>query len=99
MTKKDVKECMFAIKSKKCEGFDRISVSTLCDARDILIDPMADLFQKIYETKTIPDQWKVAKIIPIFKKGDNTKIQNHRPIANLCSSSKNFEKVILKQIM
>ena len=40
----------------------------------------------------------MAKIIPIFKKGDNTKIENYRPIANLCSSSKIFEKLILKQI-
>ena len=37
-------------------------------------------------------------IIPIFKKGCKTKIENYRPIANLCSSSKIFEKLILKQI-
>ena len=98
MTKTDVREVIFEIKSKKCEGFDRVPVCTISDARDILVDPMSDLFQKIYETQTIPDQWKVAKIIPIFKKGDNTKIENYRPIANLCSSSKIFEKLILKQI-
>ena len=38
------------------------------------------------------------KIIPIFKKGDKSKIENYRPIANLCAGSKVFEKLILKQI-
>ena len=34
----------------------------------------------------------------MFKKGDKTKIENYRPIANLCSASKFFETLILKQI-
>ena len=59
---------------------------------------MSDLFQKIYTTCKLPEQWKVSKIIPIFKKGDKSKIENYRPIANFCSASKIFEKLILKQI-
>ena len=59
---------------------------------------MAGLFEKIYKTNCIPDQWKISKVIPIFKKGPKTQIENYRPIANLCSASKVFEKLILKQI-
>ena len=44
------------------------------------------------------EQWKVAKITPIFKKGSKTCVENYRPIANLCSASKVFEKLILNQI-
>ena len=40
----------------------------------------------------------MAKIIPTFKKGSKTEIENYRPIANLCSASKILEKLILKQI-
>ena len=69
-----------------------------CDARDLLLDPYAVLFAKIYSTGLLPEQWKISKVIPIFKKGDKNKIENYRPIANLCSSSKFFEKLILKQI-
>ena len=56
------------------------------------------LFENIYKTKKIPEQWKIAEIIPIFKKGSKSKIENYKPIANLCSTSKIFEKLILKQI-
>ena len=92
MTKNDVNECMLTLKPKKCEGFDRIPVCIISDAADILLDPMSDLFQKIYTTCKLPEQWKVSKIIPIFKKGDKSKIENYRPIANFCSASKIFEK-------
>ena len=36
--------------------------------------------------------------MPIFKKGSKVLIENYGPIANLCSASKVFEKLILKQI-
>ena len=98
MTKNDVKECLYSINSKRCEGFDPIPVNIICDARDVLLDPYSVLFEKIYSSGKLPEQWKISKVIPIFKKGDKTKIENYRPIANLCSSSKIFEKLILKQI-
>ena len=98
MLKKDIEECIKSLKPKRCEGFDRIPVCVITDACDILIEPFTQLFQKIYSTGLIPDQWRVSKIIPIFKKGDKSKVENYRPIANLCSASKIFEKLILKQI-
>ena len=71
MTRADVKECMTSLKSKHCEGFDQIPVCILADSHEILLDPMSQLFEKIYATKCIPEKWKVSKIVPIFKKGDN----------------------------
>ena len=38
------------------------------------------------------------KLSPSLKKGSKNKIENYRPIANLCSASKIFEKSILKHI-
>ena len=98
MDKANIEECIDMLKNKKCEGFDRIPVCLIKDAKVPLLDPMCQLFKNIYATGQLPEQWKVSKIIPIFKKGCKTKIENYRPIANLCSSSKIFEKLILKQI-
>ena len=41
-----------------------------------------------------PDEWKVEKVISIFKDGDPQDIQNYRPISVLCFS-KVFEKIFL----
>jgi hypothetical protein len=59
---------------------------------------LTTLFRKIYEQNFIPDQWKISRITPIHKKDSKNQIENYRPIANLCCTSKVFEKLILKQI-
>ena len=51
---------MSELKNKKCEGFDRIPVCMIYDARDMLLPPMAALFNSIYQTLKIPEQWKVC---------------------------------------
>ena len=50
------------------------------------------------ETGVFPDKLKVAKVIPLFKKGDPTLLTNYRPISLLLSLSKIFEKVIYQQL-
>ena len=62
--KNDVELCMAVLNSKKTEGFDHIPVCCLLDAHESLLNPMAELFEKIYTTGNIPEQWKVLKIIP-----------------------------------
>ncbi len=95
-----VKECIKSLKSKNTEGFDRIPQKILLDGVEQLVQPMSVLFNLIYNEKTVPDQWLIAKTIPVFKnKGDIKHVENYRPIANLCSTSKVFEKLILKRIL
>ena len=76
MSKLDVKSFIDLLSNKTCEGFNRIPVYVLYDAHEMLLDPMASLFDKIYNTKFIPEQWKVSKIIPIYKKGNKAEIEN-----------------------
>ena len=45
-----------------------------------------------------PDNLKVGKITPIFKKGDQEKFENYRPVSTLPIFAKIFEKVIYSQL-
>ena len=98
MTDTDIRECLNNIKIKNCEGYDRIPQRILVDGANILAEPLRKLFKRVYFQNSIPEQWLISKIIPIHKKGPSNKIENYRPIANLCSTTKIFEKLILKQI-
>ena len=49
-------------------------------------------------TGIFPDAFKVAKIIPIFKKGDSYLLVNYRPISLSPTISKVFGKVIHDQM-
>ena len=42
----------------------------------------------------VPDELKVARVIPIFKKEDEQLVQNYRPISVLPFFSKFFEKIV-----
>ena len=44
------------------------------------------------------DKLKIAKVIPLFKKGEKSIFSNYRPISLLPSISKLFEKVIYQQL-
>ena len=53
----------------------------------------------MYTEKNLPEQWKTAKTIPLYKKGAKDEISNYRPISNLCTMSKIFEKLILQHLL
>ena len=46
----------------------------------------------------MPENWKLANITPVFKKGGKGQCENYRPISLLCIASKVFERVIMNQI-
>ena len=46
-----------------------------------------------------PDELKIAKVIPIYKFGDNTSIENYRPISVLSVFSKVFEKIMYNHLI
>ena len=98
MTPENILSAAKLIKSKNCEGYDRIPVRVLLDSLPFTLPILSHLFNQIYEQKQIPEQWKVSKIIPIPKSGDPHKIENYRPISNLCSTTKIFEKMILMRL-
>ena len=98
MSPENVIAAVKSLKIKNCEGFDRIPVRILIDGINELAPVLCHLFQLIYEHKIIPSQWKISKVMPLLKSGNPTKIENYRPIANLCSTSKIFEKLILMRL-
>ena len=46
----------------------------------------------------IPNKLKIAKVVPVFKKGDKELLYNYQPILILYSISKIFEAVIHNQL-
>ena len=67
----------------------------LKDGASELSEVVTKLMFKILEEEKTPEQWKVARILPLLKKGDKEKTENYRPISNLCSMTKVYEKLLL----
>lgn len=56
------------------------------------------IFRKSLTSSQLPDDWKIAKIIPIHKSGEQSLVSNYRPISLTSISCKLLEHIILKHI-
>ena len=70
----------------------------LKECSDALSYPLCRLFNLSLQKHQFPSSWKVANVVPIFKKSDPQKVENYRPISLLSLISKVFEKCVYKQI-
>ena len=51
-----------------------------------------------FNTGTHPELLKIAKTIPVFKKGSRMTVSNYRPISLLSNLNKIFEKIIFNRV-
>jgi len=79
-------------------GFDQLSNRMLKKERTAFAKLLINLINETIMGNIYPDVLKIAKVVPIYKKGDNTNMNNYRPIALLPVLSKVLEKVINDQI-
>jgi hypothetical protein len=85
------------LKSKTSSGYDNISTCFLKQIKHVIVKPLTMIINQSLKTGIFPDKLKIAKVIPLFKKGDDMACNNYRPISLLPSISKVFEKAIFIQ--
>ena len=80
--------------SKSAPGFVGIDTIIFKDHSEELGFVLADLFNKCLANGTVPDEWKVSYITPVYKKGSKSNISNYRPISVLSPIAKVFEALV-----
>lgn len=94
----EVRSLIQNLKNNKAPGVDGITNEQIKYAGEKLIKILTKFFNNICRNKEIPENWKMAKIILIFKKGDKHKIENYRPISIISNIAKVFAKVLKNRI-
>jgi hypothetical protein len=93
----DILKIIDKLKPKTSSGYDNISTHFLKQIKHAIVKPLTIIINQCFKTGIFPDKLKIAEVIPLFKKGDNTVCNNYRPISLLPSISKVFEKAIFIQ--
>src|SRR5271156_6923652 len=83
---------------KKSCGPDNISVQLVRDNCCVLLQPLLYIFNLSLEQGVVPDLMKLAKVTPLFKKGDHGVTSNYRPISLLSVFGKLLEKLVHKRV-
>ena len=87
------------LKPKASSGPDLISSKLLKTIMPIIVETFCHLINLSFKTGYIPKQFKLAKVVPIFKSGERDDFNNYRPISLLSSFSKLFEKIVAMQVL
>jgi hypothetical protein len=98
LTDDEVRRAFRDCRSKKSSGHDEVPMVVLKDGSEALIPMVKILFNNIIRRGRLPEDWKIAKVVPIHKKGAKDDVSNYRPVSNLCSLSKVFERCVLQRI-
>ena len=83
--------------NKSC-GHDSINPRIIKDYKHYLCIPLSYLFNASLKNGVVPDKFKLAKVVPLFKKGEHNSTSNYRPISLLNIYNKLFEKLIYKRL-
>ena len=75
-----------------------ISVTKICVLTSVISPIISNLFNLCIETGVFPNCLKIAKVIPIYKKGDQNMPTNYRPISLLSQFDKIFNKMLFSRL-
>jgi len=64
-----VKSKFSKLKMNKAPGIDLIGTRILIELSEVISDYVAELYNKTLRTSGEPDDWKLANVTPVFKKG------------------------------
>ena len=84
--------------AKKATGLDRIPCKILKLSSSIVGPSLAYILKSCIDAEIFPNEWKIAKVTPLFKKGSKRELGNYQPISVLPLVSKVFEKIIYHQL-
>lgn len=94
----NVTSSLMNLKTNKSTGLDKIPAKILKLSADIISPSLTYLFNLSLETGIYIDDWKRARVIPIYKSDDRRKCENYRPISILPIISKVFEGEVFRQL-
>lgn len=98
ITPSEIKYALQQMKNGKSPGEDQITSEMLKMGGETLIEAVKILINKCLMEGRIPEPWKNAEIILLYKKGDHTNIENYRPISLLSHMYKLLTKIITNRL-
>ena len=99
VTEEEVAKIMKNQKPKLSCGLDSINNKIVKICSEELAKPMSIIINKSIKTGYVPTAFKVARIIPLYKKNAPDQCGNYRPVSLLSALSKILEKVVCHQMM
>ena len=80
-------------------GWDEIPPKIIKTVKSDITSPVTYLCNLSFDTGVVPDELKLAKVVPIHKSGQLSNFTNYRPVSVLCSFSKIYERLVYNRLI
>ena len=94
VVEEEIKDIINNLNNKKSSGYDGVTNFLLKHIINEIISPLSYILNQSLFRGKVPQKMKIAKVIPIFKKGQKDSLNNYRPISLLTSISKVLERLV-----
>ncbi|CAM5119228.1 unnamed protein product [Eretmochelys imbricata] len=97
--KEVVRHYLEKLDDNKSMGPDALHPRVLKELADVIAEPLAKIFENSGRSWEVPDDWKKANVVPIFKKGKKEDPGNYRPVSLTSVPGKIMEQVLKESIL
>ena len=94
----DICKTIQNLKTKTSCGYDGMSTKLLKQISSFISPVLTIITNQSLSTGIFPEKLKIAKVLPLFKKGNFHHFDNYRPISLLPSISKVIERIVYDQL-
>ena len=98
-TFENVKAKLLTMRANSSPGSDNIHPQPLQSVANQIAEPLATLFQQMFDGTLLPQSWKQGIISPIYKGGCRSDPANYRPVTLLPVLSKVMESIVADFVM
>ena len=98
-TVEEVEKKLRELNPNKAAGPDGIKSRLMKECATEIAPTLHQIYRKSLDETEVPDQWKVAEIVPIHKGGSKAVMANFRPVALTSIASKVLERIICSAIL
>lgn len=97
VSEEEIKNIILSFENKYSAGYDEIPITVIKVALPFICSPLTHIINHSLTSGIFPEKFKIARVIPIFKKGNLEDIKCYRPVSILSVFSKILEKVVYNQ--
>ena len=98
-TRENVVEQLKRLKTDKSPGNDELHPKFLHEVREEIGETLAQIFNKSIQSGEVPQEWRDALIVPLFKKGNRSEPSNYRPVSLTSVACKVMERIVKDNIV
>ena len=94
-----IEERLGRLDGAKAMGRDKVSQMVLKKCAKEWAKPLKIIFNKSYSEGEVPEEWRMANITPLFKKGSKLEAVNYRPVSLTSVCCKLMEGIVRDELM